>query len=65
MRAEGAWRTEEIQSIVTLFFFFRITETSDLSNTTKSSEGPEDERDYFTFCLLAADKENADEYKVI
>ncbi len=47
------------------FNFFRITEKSELSTTTKSREGPEDERDSFTFYLLAADKESADEYKVI
>ncbi len=40
-------------------------EKAELSTTTKNREGPGDERDSFTFCLLAVDKESADEYKVV
>ncbi len=47
------------------FSFFRTPEKTDAPTTTKSRDGPEDERDSFTFCLLAADKESGDEYKVI
>ncbi len=41
---------------------FRIQEKSGASTST---EPQDDERDSFTFCLLATDKENMDEYKAI
>ncbi len=47
------------------FSFFRTPDETDAPTTTNSRAGPEDERDSFTFWLLAADKEIADEYKVI
>ncbi len=47
------------------FSFFRTPEETDAPTTTNSRDGPDDERDSFTFCLLAADKKIADEYKVI
>ncbi len=47
------------------FSFFRTTEKTDAHTNTKSRNGPEDERDSFTFCLVAADKGSSDEYKAI
>ncbi len=46
-------------------FIFRIAEKNDSSTTTRSHDGPEDERDSYAFFLLAVDKENFDEYKVV
>ncbi len=42
-----------------------MAEKADSSTTTRSHDGPEDERDTYAFFLLAADKENVDEYKVV